>query len=84
MLYEESLRASQVGLVILGEDSAAAWAIAITAPDELSLQEQRVVEGMIWLEIENWRAVFKLSQVGLIEEDWKERVDHHVSFNFDS
>jgi hypothetical protein len=81
LLYQESDRASLAGIAVVGEDGAAAWAKAITAPAEMSLREQRIVETMIWLEVENWRATYRLAQLGLIEDDWKARVVENGNFN---
>jgi hypothetical protein len=36
---------------------------------------------MIWLEVENWRATYRLAQLGLIEDDWKARVVENGNFN---
>ena len=80
LLYEESDRASQVGLAVLGEDPTSAWVKSIVSPEEMTFREQRIVETMIWLEIETWRGAYKLQQLGLIKDDWKLRVDQEAAF----
>jgi hypothetical protein len=80
MLFEESHRTVEAEYVMIGENGAEAWAKAITAPNELTLTEQRVVEGYLWGALEQWRYTYTLSQQGLLEEQWKNRVNSEVSY----
>lgn len=80
MLFEESHRTVEAEYVMIGENGAAAWAKALAAPNELTLTEQRIVEGYLWGAVEQWRYTYTLSQMGLLEEEWKDRVFSEVPY----
>jgi hypothetical protein len=80
MLFEESHRVVEAEWVMIGENGADAWAKAITTPNELTLAEQRVVEGYLWGAVEAWRYTYSLSKMGLLEEEWKARVYSEVPY----
>ena len=80
MLFEESHRTVEAEYVMIGENGAEAWAKAITAPNELTLTEQRIVEGYLWGAVEQWRYTYTLSKMGLLEEEWKNRVYFEVPY----
>ncbi len=80
MLFEESHRTVEAEYVMIGENGAEAWAKAITAPNELTPTEQRIIEGYLWGAVEQWRYIYTLSQMGLLEEEWKNRVYYEVPY----
>jgi len=80
MLFEESHRTVEAEYVMIGENGAEAWAKAITAPNELTLTEQRIIEGYLWGAVEQWRYTYTLSQQGLLAEQWKNRVNVEVGY----
>jgi hypothetical protein len=83
LLYEESRRTVDLELQVVGERGAEVWAKSIEEPENLTLEEVRIMEALIWSFIETQRGTYRLAQLGLIEEqDWKSRVEAEVSFWF--
>ncbi|HEY5641727.1 MAG TPA: hypothetical protein VIS31_02535 [Woeseiaceae bacterium] len=83
LLYEESRRTVDLELQVVGERGAEVWARSIEDPENLTLDEVRIMEALIWSFIETQRGTYRLAQLGLIDdEDWKIRVTDEVSFWF--
>jgi hypothetical protein len=81
VLFEESKRATDLETLIVGEDGARVWAKSITNAEDLSLDEQRIMEALLWSYTEQLRATYKLSELGLLEsEDWRARVVSDATF----
>ena len=55
-------------LVYVGEKAAEVWAKMIAAPDALNLEEQRIIEALLWTVVETWRHNYVLYQNGLLDE----------------
>jgi len=83
LLYEESRRTVELELQVVGERGAEVWAKSIEDPENLTLEEIRIMEAILWSFIETQRGTHRLAQLGLIDEDdWKKRVESEVSFWF--
>ncbi|MFT5610213.1 MAG: hypothetical protein ACI9WC_001407 [Arenicella sp.] len=78
--YAESGRYIQNERVMWGENPAEIWAKSIEKPALLTLAEQRVIESIIWVNVEEWQAAYRLSKLNLMEDEWKDRVRNEVSF----
>ena len=83
LLYEESRRTVDLELQVVGERGAEVWAKSIEEPENLTLEEIRIMEALLWGFIEMQRGTYRLAELGLIDEDdWKKRVESEVSFWF--
>ena len=81
MLNEESQRVVTYELEIVGERGAEVWAKSIQDPENLTLEEVRIMEALLWSFTENLRGTYRLAQLGLLEEsDWRERLESEVVF----
>ncbi|MDX1508683.1 MAG: hypothetical protein R3358_10420, partial [Woeseiaceae bacterium] len=67
----------------LGDNPARVWAKAHTEPENLTLEERRIMEAYFWTFTEQARATQMLAEMGLFrDEDWKSRVANEASFFF--
>jgi hypothetical protein len=81
LLYEESYRAIDLETKFVGENAAAVWAKSITDAKTLNLEEQRIMEAMLWGFVEQLRATRMLAELGLLEnEEWKARVNSDSAY----
>jgi hypothetical protein len=81
MLYEESGRAIGIETLVVGERGAEAWAKSIRDPEHLDLEEQRIVEALLWSYTEGLRGTHLLKELGLLDdEEWKKRVVSDANF----
>jgi predicted dinucleotide-binding enzyme len=81
MLYEESSRAMDIETMVIGERGAEVWAKSISDPQNLNLEEQRVIEALLWSYTEQLRAAYMLHELGLLDsEEWKKRVTSDSNF----
>ena len=81
LLYEESYRAIELETKVVGENAAGVWAKSITDPKSMSLEEQRIMEAILWSFVEGLRGTRKLAELGLLDKDeWKERVNSNSAF----
>lgn len=81
LLHDESRRAVEFELEVVGERGAEVWAKSIEDPENLTLDEVRIMEALLWSFIENLRGTHRLAQLGLLEEDdWRSRVESEVTF----
>ena len=78
--YEESSRYIQNEQIMWGENPAAVWAKSIESPNDLTLAEQRIVESILWVNVEEWRAAYRLSKIGLLGSEWKDRITDEAGF----
>ena len=78
--YDESDRYIQGERLLSGENPAVVWAKSIESPAELTLAEQRIAESIIWVNVEQWRAAYKLGQIGLLGGEWRARVENEASW----
>ena len=81
LLYEESYRAIEIETQVVGEQAAAVWAKSVTDARSLSLEEQRIMEAILWSFVEQLRATRMLSELGLLsEEEWQGRVNSDAAY----
>lgn len=81
LLYEESYRAIDLETKFVGENAAAVWSKSITDAETLSLEEQRIMEAILWGFIEQLRATHMLAELGLLDsEEWKGRVNSDTAY----
>jgi hypothetical protein len=83
MLDAESQRVTGGEYVLVGEKGAAAWAKAILEPANLTFEEQRIVEALIWPAFENWEHAYRMHQQGLLGEEWIDRVSSETAYWLD-
>ena len=57
----------------MGENGSVAWAKSLEAPQDMTLAEQRVMEGYLYALAEQWRASYMLHELGILGEEWKNR-----------
>jgi hypothetical protein len=83
LLYEESIRMVELETKVVGENAAKVWAKSLTDPRNLTLEEQRIMEALLWSYAEQLRATRMLAELGLLEdEEWRFRVRNDTSFFF--
>lgn len=83
LLYEESQRFVSYEMAMFGDNPAAVWAKAHTEPENLTLEERRIMEAYFWTFTEQARATQMLAEMGLFRhEDWLSRVANEASFFF--
>jgi hypothetical protein len=83
LICEKSRRTVDLELQAVGERGAEVWTRSIEDPENLTLEEIRVMEALFWSFIETQRGTYRLAELGLLEdEDWNGRVDSEVSFWF--
>ncbi len=75
MLRSESQASIQMEQSLIGENGAQVWAKALQNPTDLTLAEQRILEAIIWSNVENWRHSYHLATAGFIEKEWQARID---------
>ena len=81
LLYDESRRVVEFELEMVGERAAEVWAKSIEDPENLTLEEVRIMEALYYSFIENLRGTYRLAQLGLLEDsDWRSRVESEVNF----
>lgn len=81
MLNEETQRVVNYELEVVGERGAEVWAKSIQDPENLTLDEVRIMEALLWSFTENLHGTYRLAQLGLLEErDWRARVESEVPF----
>jgi hypothetical protein len=82
VLMDESRRSVDQEWTIVGEEGARVWAKSIATPTELSLEEKRIMEAILWTVVENWLSVYRLDEQGLVEVDWESRISDESVFWF--
>ena len=83
LLYEESKRAIEMEAKVIGENAARVWAKSLTEPQNLTLEEQRIMEALLWTYAEHLRATRLLATLGLLEDDeWRVRVQADSGFYY--
>ena len=81
LLYEESCRAIDLETKFVGENAATVWAKSITDAKTLNLEEQRIMEAILWGFVEQLRATRMLAELGLLgDEEWKGRVNSDAAY----
>ena len=76
LLNDESQRVVEFELELVGEHGASVWAKSIEDPENLTLEEVRIMEALLWSFIENLRGTYRLAQLGLLEDsDWRSFVN---------
>lgn len=81
LVYAESQSSIDLELEVVGEQGAAVWAKSIEDPENLTLEEVRIMEALLWGFAENLRGTYRLAELGLLEdEDWRSRVESEVRF----
>lgn len=81
LLYDESQRQIDLETRVVGEEGARVWARSLTEPGQLTLEEQRIVEALLWSFVEQLRAAYMLGELGLLDAgEWKTRVRGETGF----
>jgi len=80
LIYMESERQLNLETAMMGEDPSDVWAKSMENPSELTLREERILDAYLYIQIEQWRALYQLSATGLIEDEWKDRVEMDVEY----
>ena len=81
MLNVESQRIVDIELEVVGERGAEVWAKSIEDPENLALDEVRIMEALLYGFVETLRGTYRLAELGLLEDsDWRTRVETEVTF----
>lgn len=80
LLYEESQSFISHERQVMGENAAAAWAKALEDPEGLSPAEFRVMDAYLYAMAEQWRASYMLRELGILDDEWKDRVVEEAGF----
>lgn len=80
LIYEETGRYIRNEQLMQGENPATVWAKSIESPEELTLEEQRIMESVLWSSVEEWRSAHKLAKIGLWDDEWRTRIAHEAPF----
>lgn len=81
LLYEESRRLVELETQVVGEIGAAVWAKSIAEPQNLDLDEQRVMEALLWSFVEQLRSTRLLGELGLLDDnEWRARVKSDTGY----
>ncbi len=67
LLYEESRRIIEQESQYIGENGAEVWAKSLTAPQDLSLAERRIMEALLWSYAEQLRSTRLIGGIGLAQ-----------------
>jgi len=82
VMSDESRRMVEQEWVLIGEEGARVWAKAMERPNNLDLQEQRIMEAFFWSMLEGWEHAHRLSTQGLVDIDWKSRISKEAAYYF--
>ena len=82
VMSDESRRVTEQESILIGEEGARVWAKSMERPNDLDLQEQRIMEAFFWSVVENWEHTQKLSTQGLVDVDWKTRISDEAPYYF--
>lgn len=83
LIYEESNRIVSLETQVVGERGAEVWAKMVDSPADLTLADQRIAEALIWSYVEQVRSMYKLAELGLLDEqEWADRVWSDAGFYF--
>jgi len=82
VMTDESRRVVEHEWIIVGEEGARVWAKSMEHPNDLDLEEQRIMDSILWTGLENFRHTHRLSTQGLVDIDWKSRVSDEAGYYF--
>ncbi len=69
--HQESDRYIAIETAAMGDDLPGAWAKVLEDPTALTLEDQVTVEGYIFSTVERWRSLHRLSNLGLLSQNWE-------------
>ena len=81
---DESISYIATEAAIAGENAARIWAKSIESPENITLEEARILESILWAHyVYRWMANYRLHQMGLLDdEEWKRDIRSDVFFAF--
>jgi hypothetical protein len=82
VMTDESRRTVEQEWLLVGEEGARVWAKSIERPNDLDLQERRIMDSILWTGLENFRHTHRLSTQGLVDIDWKSRVSDEAGYYY--
>ena len=81
LMQETSAIIDNERLMIENEHVARVWAKSLEDPTSLTLAEQRIMEGYLWIFVELLRSNHRMKEHGLLsDEDWKYRLNTDAGF----
>lgn len=80
LLYEESQSFINHERLMMGENPAETWAKALENPDGLSPAEFRIMDAYLYAMSEQWRTSHRLSELGILDDEWKDRLVEEASY----
>ena len=80
LLYEESQSFISHERLMMGENPAVAWARSLEDPAGLSLEQARIMDAYLYAMAEQWRASHMLQDLGILGEEWRNRVNEEAAF----
>ena len=84
MMSAESRSVIDQEMQIVGEQGAAAWVAAMSDPANVSPEQHRIMEAILWSAVESWRHIEELSKLGLADVDAQYRVTEEAPWYFGS
>ncbi len=75
LVFTENQRLIDGAQALAGEFPSSVYAKHLTNLEDLSFQEQVEIEAFYYTHFENWRSLYDLSSIGIIENEWKTRID---------
>jgi len=78
LVFTENQRNIDFARALAGEEPAAVFVKHLTNLEDLSFEEQVEIDAFYYLYFENWKSMYSLASVGLIEDEWKVRIDDDV------
>ncbi len=73
--YSESQRTNDIARALAGENPSVVFAKHLTNLEDLSFEEQVEIDAFYYLYFENWRSMCDLDSIGLIDDEWRDRID---------
>jgi hypothetical protein len=80
LLYEESQSFISHERQMIGENGSVVWTKSLEDPKSLTLAEIRVMDGYLYGMTEQWRASQLLNELGILDEEWKDRLTEEAAF----
>ena len=80
LAFMESQRLIDGAQALAGENPSSVFAKHLTNLEDLSLQEQIEIEAFYYTHFENWRSMHILASIGILEDEWKIRIDNDAQW----
>ena len=75
LVFTENQRLIDGAQALAGEFPSSVYAKHLTNLEDLNFQEQVEIEAFYYTHFENWRSLYDLASIGIIENEWKMRIN---------